>query len=196
MRRPTVPQAEKVDDMKSVQYALAALAGLLVLASGGVALAANATEINAGATSALAILYDKTPATRDLGRRAVGILIFPKIVKAGFMIGAQGGEGVLKEHGRPVAYYRSRGGSYGFQAGVQTYSYVMFLMTPGAVAYLNKNSGLEVGVGPSIVIGDEGAGRNMTTTTTKKDIYAYIFGQTGLMAGAGLQGVKITQIQK
>jgi lipid-binding SYLF domain-containing protein len=182
--------------MKSVRYALAALAALASLAGGGAALAASATEINAGATSALAILYNKTPATRDLGRRAVGILIFPKIVKAGFMIGAQGGEGVLKEHGQSVAYYRSRGGSYGFQAGVQTYSYILFLMTPGAVAYLDKNSGLEVGIGPSIAIGNEGIGKNTTTTTTKKDIYAYIFGQSGLMAGAGLQGVKITRIQK
>jgi lipid-binding SYLF domain-containing protein len=70
----------------------------------------------------------------------------------------------------------------------------MFLMTDGAVAYLNQSRGWEVGVGPSIVVVDEGMGRTLTTTTAKDDVYAFIFGQTGLMAGLGLQGSKITQI--
>jgi lipid-binding SYLF domain-containing protein len=72
----------------------------------------------------------------------------------------------------------------------------MFLMTPAAVAYLNQNHGWEVGVGPSIVVADQGMGKSLTTTTIRKDVYAFIFGQSGLMAGAGLQGVKIKQIDK
>jgi lipid-binding SYLF domain-containing protein len=182
--------------MKTTQLFALLLVGLLGLTGGGVARAASASEIDAGATAALAALYAKAPKARDLGDKAEAILIFPKIVKAGFMIGGQAGEGALRRHGRTIAYYRSLGGSYGFQAGVQTYSYAMFLMTPAAVAYLDQNHGLEVGVGPSIVVVDQGAGKNLTTTTTRKDVYAFIFGQSGLMAGAGLQGVKIKQIDK
>ena len=182
--------------MKTYQLAVAAMFAAVTVSEAGVAQAASASEINAGARAALSALYAKTPTARTLGREARGILIFPKIVKAGLMIGAQTGEGVLLEHGRPVAYYRSAGGSYGFQAGVQTYSYAMFLMTPAAVAYLNQNHGWEVGVGPSIVVADQGMGKSLTTTTIRKDVYAFIFGQSGLMAGAGLQGVKIKQIDK
>jgi lipid-binding SYLF domain-containing protein len=182
--------------MKTFQWVATACLAALLLANAGVARAASASEINGGAQAALSALYDRTPSARTLGAKSRAILIFPKIVKAGFMIGAQTGEGVLLKHGQPVAYYRSSGGSYGFQAGVQTYSYAMFLMTPAAVSYLDQNHGWEVGVGPSIVIADQGMGKNVTTTTTRKDVYAFIFGQTGLMAGAGLQGVKIKRIEK
>jgi lipid-binding SYLF domain-containing protein len=175
---------------------VAALLAAPALAGGTATWAASAQEINAGGSAALAALYAKSPEASSLRRRAQAILIFPKIVKAGFVFGAQGGEGVLEKQGQPVAYYRTVGGSYGLQAGVQTYSYALFLMTPSAVAYLDQNHGLEVGVGPSIVVVNSGAGKNITTTTTKKEIYAFIFGQSGLMAGVGLQGVKITRINK
>ena len=182
--------------MKRFQLAAAALIAVLTLFDAGVARAASASELDAGAHAALSALYAKAPAARALGEKARAILVFPKMVKAGFVIGGQKGEGVLLEHGRPIAYYRSAGGSYGLQAGVQTYSYAMFLMTPAAVAYLDQNHGMEVGVGPSVVVADQGMGKNLTTTTARKDVYAFIFGQSGLMAGAGLQGVKISRIQK
>jgi lipid-binding SYLF domain-containing protein len=72
----------------------------------------------------------------------------------------------------------------------------MFLMTPAAVEYLDKSGGWEVGVGPSIVVLDEGAARNLTTTTMQSDVYAFVFDQKGLMAGAGIQGSKITRINR
>ena len=182
--------------MKTLELVAVACLVAFSLADAGVAKAASASEINGGAQVALSSLYERNPGAQALGAKSRAILVFPKIVKAGFMIGGQTGEGVLLKHGRPVAYYRSSGGSYGFQAGVQTYSYAMFLMTPAAVAYLDQNHGWEVGVGPSVVIADQGMGKNVTTTTTRKDVYAFIFGQTGLMAGAGLQGVKIKRIDK
>jgi len=70
----------------------------------------------------------------------------------------------------------------------------MFFMTPNALAQLNKADGFEVGVGPTVVVVDEGKAKNLTTTTAKDDIYAFIFGQKGLMAGLGIQGNKITKI--
>ena len=60
--------------------------------------------------------------------------------------------------------------------------------------YLNNSGGWEVGVGPSIVVVDEGMARSLSTTTLQNDIYAFVFDQSGLMAGAGLQGSKITRV--
>jgi len=74
--------------------------------------------------------------------------------------------------------------------------YAMFLMTDAAVSYLDKSGGWEIGVGPSVVILDAGKARTLTTTTAKDDVYAFIWGQQGLMAGAGVQGSKITRIAK
>ena len=82
------------------------------------------------------------------------------------------------------------------QAGVQSFGYAMFLMTESAVEYLRTTSGFELGVGPSIVVVDAGMANTLSTSTLKSDIYAFTFGQTGLMAGLGLQGTKITKVKK
>jgi len=153
-----------------------------------------ADELDDDAAAALRSLYEGSPAARVLGEKAVGILVFPNIVKAGFLFGAQFGEGTLYEGGRKVANYRSVAASYGFQAGVQAFGYAMFFMTKAALEYLNKSGGWEVGVGPSIVVVDTGIARNLTTTTIQSDVYAFVFDQRGLMAGVGIQGSKITRV--
>ena len=111
------------------------------------------------------------------------------------MFGGQIGNGVLRQHGRTVGYYNTVAASYGFQAGLQSFGYVMFLMNDAAVANLHNTGGWEVGVGPSIVVLDSGMASTLTRTTLLSDVYAFVFNQTGLMAGVGLQGSKITEIQ-
>ena len=69
-------------------------------------------------------------------------------------------------------------------------------MNDAAIQYLDKSDGWEVGTGPSIVVMDKGAAGGISTTTTMSDVYAFIFSQTGLMGGLGLQGTKITKIKK
>jgi len=118
------------------------------------------------------------------------------MVKAGFMFGGQVGEGVLRKNGRVAGYYNSVAASYGFQAGVQKFGYALFFMTNAALDQLDSTHGFEVGVGPSLVVVDEGIGRSITSNTITSDVYAYIFDQKGLMAGAGIQGSKITRINK
>jgi lipid-binding SYLF domain-containing protein len=157
---------------------------------------ASATNLDADAAAALQALYDKTPAAQTLGKGAKGILVFPNIVKAGFLVGAQYGDGTLFRGGQKVANYNVVAASYGLQAGVQAFGYALFLMTDAAVAYLDKSDGWELGVGPSIVVVDEGFAKAHTTTTLQSDVYAFIFDQKGLMAGLGLQGSKITRINR
>jgi lipid-binding SYLF domain-containing protein len=117
-------------------------------------------------------------------------------VKAGFIVGGQYGEGVLLENGKLVAHYNSVAASYGLQAGVQAFGYALFLMSDKALGYLDKSDGWELGVGPTIVIVDAGKAKSLTTLTLKDDVYAFIFDQKGLMAGLGLQGSKITKLEK
>jgi lipid-binding SYLF domain-containing protein len=148
------------------------------------------------ASAALQSLYADTPKAQELGQRAKGILVFPYVVKAGFLVGAHHGEGALIENGKVTGYYGTTAVSYGLQAGAQTFGYAMFLMSDAAVQDLKTGSGFEVGVGPSVVVVDAGMARSMTTSTLQSDIYAFIFNQSGLMAGMGLQGSKITRLSR
>ena len=158
------------------------------------AVAADAVAIERDSKNALAKLYETTPAAKTLGKKAKAVLVFPSILKAGLIVGAQGGNGTLFVDGKTVAFYNISAASYGLQAGVQEFGYAMFLMTDAAREYIDKTGGWEIGVGPNIVVLDEGAAKSLTTTTLKDDVYAFIFSQKGIMAGIGIQGSKITKI--
>ncbi len=156
--------------------------------------ASSAAQLSAEAQASLQKLIAKVPAAKALAKDAKAVLVFPKVTKAGLGIGGQYGDGALLKGGKAVGYYNTAGASFGLQAGAQTFGYAMFFMNDNAVAQLGKNEGFEVGVGPSVVLMDEGMAKSTTTTTMKDDIYAFIFGQSGLMAGLGVQGNKITKI--
>ena len=172
------------------------LAATIVLMNAPHAVAASREQLDRRGIEALERLYATNPAARRLGEKARAVLVFPNIVKAGFLFGGQIGEGVLLKDGEPTAYYNSVAASYGLQAGVQTFGYALFFMNDAALAYLDKSAGFELGVGPSVVVVDAGLAKSITSTTIKQDIYAFVFSQKGLMAGIGVQGSKITRISK
>jgi lipid-binding SYLF domain-containing protein len=179
-----------------IQVTVLLLAALVALVSAPLALAASGQELQRDATRALQSLYANNTAARLLGEKAKAVLVFPSIVKAGFMFGGQVGDGVLMKEGRTAGYYNSLAASYGLQAGVQIFGYALFFMNDTALAYLDKSDGWELGVGPSIVVVDKGMGKSFTSTTITQDVYAFIFDQKGLMAGLGIQGSKISKISK
>ena len=160
------------------------------------AAAATKAELNRDGVRVLNTLLKQNKAARLLAEKARAILVFPSITKAGFMIGGQIGDGVLLKNKKPVAYYNTVAASYGFQAGAQQFGYALFFMNDKALEYLDQSGGFEVGAGPSIVVVDEGMGKSMTSTTVTQDVYAFIFSQKGLMGGMGLQGSKITKLDK
>jgi lipid-binding SYLF domain-containing protein len=160
------------------------------------AAAASAAELDRDAQKALGDLYAKSPSAKTMAEKAIGILVFPGIVKGGFIVGGQYGEGVLIRDGKTVGYYNTIAASYGLQAGLQKFGYALFFMTDSALKWIDKSEGWEIGVGPSIVVVDAGAAASMTSTTAQSDIYAFFFDQKGLMAGLGLQGTKITRLEK
>jgi len=157
-------------------------------------LAASAAEIDSNVDAALEKLYASSPAAQELAKVARGILVFPRVVKAGLIVGGQYGVGALRVGEQTDSYYNTVAASYGLQAGAQAFGYAMFFIKDGALDYLKKSSGWEVGVGPSIVVVDAGVARSLSTTTAKEDIYVFFFDQKGLMAGLGLQGAKISKI--
>ena len=166
----------------------------LTAAGGEAQAAARASAINADADAAFDRLYSAQPRARALGRLARGALMFPRIANAGFVVAARGGDGVLRMDGRPNTYYRLAAASVGLQAGVQTFSYVMFLFTANVVDYLARTDGWALGSGPTVVVADQGVMANIDTTTLSQDAYSITFGQAGLMAGINLEGSRISRI--
>ncbi len=165
------------------------------------AVAENRTALDNDVHAAIKQLLDSSPAARKLAETAKGALVFPSIRKAGFIVGIQYGEGALvrKKQGGGyyiASYYSISAASVGYQAGVQTFGYVMALMSDAAVQHAETSSGWELGVGPSLVIVDAGMAKTLTTETAKKDVYAFTFSQKGLMAGSGVQGSKITRLNR
>jgi len=191
---PGRPIAE--NPMMALGGVLGALAILGALAAPAPARGASAAELDRQATAALRTLQASNRTAALLSERAEAVLVFPRMVKAGFMFGGQIGEGVLRRRGKTVGYYNSVAASYGLQAGIQSFGYALFFMNAAALRQLDASGGFEIGVGPSVVVIDEGIARTITTSTLTSDVYALVFGQKGLMAGIGIQGSKITRVAK
>lgn len=154
----------------------------------------DARKIEANSRAALNQLYRTNPKALNLAKNAKAVLVFPSITKGGFVFGAAGGDGALYKRNKATGYYRTISASWGLQAGVQKYSYALFLMDDQAVAALNHSGGWDLGSNPNLVIVDKGASESLSTTTIKKGTYMIAFGHQGLMAGIDVQGTKITRL--
>jgi len=175
---------------------LAVVTTVSLTSIGSQAFAATADDLNKDAAQALQLLYANNPAAATIGKTARATLVFPSVVKAGLVFGGSYGEGVLTKGDTFVGYYNSVSASWGWQAGAQSYSYVVFLMTDNAVSYLDKSEGWEIGVGPTVVVLNEGTAKNLSSSTLKDDAYAFIFDQHGAMASLSIEGTKITPIKR
>jgi lipid-binding SYLF domain-containing protein len=158
--------------------------------------AATAADLDTSSNQVLESLYKTNPTAASIGQQAKAILIFPNIVKAGLVFGGAYGEGELKQGDTVDGYYNTVSASWGLQAGAQSYGYVVFLMNDKAVKYIHRTEGWEIGVGPTVVVVDAGAAKNFSTSTLKKDAYAFIFDQQGLMASVSIEGTKISRIKR
>lgn len=158
--------------------------------------AASADDLNKDAAMSLQTLYKTNPVAESISKKAKAILVFPKIIKAGLVFGGSYGEGVLLKGGQYTNYYNSVSASWGWQAGAESYGYVVFLMSDKAIKYLDTSKGWEIGVGPTVVVVNEGAAKNLSSSTMKDDAYAFIYDQQGLMASLSIEGTKISRIKR
>jgi lipid-binding SYLF domain-containing protein len=178
------------------QSALMAAAALALAGLAGTASAADAANLDKDSAQALQNLYKARPVAETISKTAKAILVFPKVVKAGLVFGGSYGEGVLLKGTKVTEYFNTVSASWGWQAGAESYAYVVFLMSDKAVDYLEKSKGWEFGVGPSVVVVNEGVGKNLSTSTLKDDAYAFITDQQGLMASLSIEGTKISRIKR
>ena len=176
--------------------AVAAVLAATSFMSSSAALAAEESMLEQDARAALKHLYSENAGAKALGAKAKGILVFPNVVKAGFVVGGSSGDGILLINNKRVAYYNTASVSVGLQAGAQSYGYVLFFMTDQVLKDFQASKNFQIGVGPSVVVIDSGAAKDITTLTAKADVYAMIFDHKGLMAGIGLQGANITKINR
>lgn len=172
-----------------------ALAWLALGASTAVQ-AASDEEINALSDQAIERLYTESSAAKQLGAKAAGMLIFPDITKGGFIVGGEYGEGVLRIDNRTVGYYQSASGSIGLQIGVSSRSLVIMFLAEEALEKFKNSSGWEAGVDADVTAIDIGATGAIDSTTLKKPVVAFNFGESGLMAGISVEGTKVTKLER
>lgn len=158
------------------------------------AMADPAAQLSVNGERALQNLEAVEPRSQLFASHAKAILVFPSVLKAGFIFGGETGNGVLLINGQADSYYNLTGGSWGLQIGGEDFGYALFFMTDASLDYLKRNHGFSAGTGPSIVVVNAGAGAEADTTTLTHDVYAFPFSEKGLMADLTLQGTKITRI--
>ena len=175
---------------------VAGAAGLAAAVTGPAAWADDeAAKLVRDSRRALDKLLSGDEDARRLNARARAVLVFPEITKAGFIVGAGNGDGVMFMGPNVVGFYSITAGSFGLQFGAEKYGLALFFMNAQAIDYLKRNKGFSVGAGPSVVAVNKGAAKRLSTTTGLQDIYAESFDQRGLMASLSVQGSKIAEIK-
>ena len=158
------------------------------------ALAETAAQIDAKADKVLELFKKKRGAAKFLSELQ-GYMVFPSVLKGGFFVGGEYGEGVLRIKGRSVQYYSIASGSVGFQMGAQKASYIIAFASQRALENFRRSNGWEAGVDGAITVVKWGAGKDIGSISFEKPIYAFVFNSKGLMGSLSLEGTKFTKIQ-
>ncbi len=156
---------------------------------------ARRREIDSGADATLARLYSNARGSKELAQRAQGILIFPRVLSGGLVVGGEYGDGVLRTGGRAAGYYRLVGGSLGWQAGAQSQAVVLMFLTQDALDRFRKSKGWTAGVDASVAVANVGASGDIDTNTAKQSIVGFALTNAGLYAGLKIDGSKIAPLE-
>ncbi|MFO7595309.1 MAG: YSC84-related protein [Desulfocurvibacter africanus] len=167
---------------------------LTILPNAG--LAATAAELDKSAKEALQRFQAEVPGAKELLKRSAGELVFPKVYKAGFIVGGETGEGVLRAGNKTLDYYNISAASYGLQIGAQSMTLIMLFLEQTALDKFRAGSGWEVGNDLSVAVVDQGQAKSLSTATFDKPVVAFVLDEKGLMANMALEGTKFTKIKK
>jgi len=154
----------------------------------------GAEEIDARVDATLEFLFSNFQGTRELGDKAVGMLVMPLVTEAGLGFGGSFGRGALRVGGVSVDYYSQTQASFGFQIGAQQYAHVLFFMTDEALQDFRTSPGWVAGADIKYAISTQGDRFSADTVTATTPVVAAIFGQAGLLIGATLEGTKYSRI--
>jgi lipid-binding SYLF domain-containing protein len=180
---------------------LSVLAVFLVLACGCTTTGPSSGDpdtrrrsIDAEVDNALARLYGQVEGSEQLVGRARGVLVFPSVMEAGFIVGASRGQGALRIGGKTKSYHATTSGSFGLQAGAQSTAVFLLFMTDDALRQFQNSSGWTVGADASVTLLSVGASAQVTTATAQQPVIGYVLSNRGLMAGISLDGARITRL--
>ncbi len=176
---------------------IAFTAALMVMGLGVLpasAFAADAKAIDSDADVTLKDFAEKITGSDEFLKTAKGVLVFPAIYKAGFIFGAEYGDGALRINGKTVEYYNTAAASFGFQIGAEKTALILMFMKDAALEKFRKSAGFELGVDASATLVTVGAKGSLDTTKLAEPILAFVLNQRGLMAGVTLEGAKFTKL--
>jgi lipid-binding SYLF domain-containing protein len=156
--------------------------------------AAARIEIDEGVNSTLSRLYAQAGGTRELVAKADGVLVFPRVLAAGLVVGGEYGRGALRSRGQPLGYYRLMSLSVGFQAGAQSKAIIILFMTRDALDKFRASKGWTVGADASVAALRLGANGQIDTATATGPVQVIVMTNAGLMANLNLEGTKITPV--
>jgi lipid-binding SYLF domain-containing protein len=180
--------------MRKGKLLLAGVVGTLLIS--GVALASSADKIDREVVNTISVFKDEVNGSEVFLSQAAGYLVFPKVYKAGFVFGAETGEGALIVAGKTIDYYRTSAGSWGLQAGAQARSVVIAFMTEDSLSKFRNSTGWKVGVDGSIALVDVGVGKTIDTKNIRDPVVGFIFGSKGLMYNLTFEGSKFSKLDK
>jgi len=177
------------------QFNLLALIASSMMILSSYTMAEPAEVINAKANAALVQFNKEVKGGEEFLSRVKGYIVFPSVVKGGFIVGGEYGEGVLRVNGESQKYYNIASGSVGFQMGLQKTSYIIAFASETALNNFMKSDGWEAGVDGSLTVAKWGVGKDIGSISFEKPIYAFVFGAKGLMYNLTLEGTKFTEIK-
>lgn len=156
--------------------------------------ASRRKALDASADSAISRLYAQHAGSRELLNSAKGVLVFPSVVSAGFIVGGASGQGVLRRGGKTTGYYRMTEGSIGLLAGAQSQAIFILFMTDGALQRFETSSGWTAGIDGSVAMMTVGANAQVTTQTSQQEIIGFVMTNSGLMGSVSVNGARITRL--
>lgn len=172
------------------------LVGLILLFSANMAYSKTAKEIDVSVEVTLERFNKEVPGAESFVKKAKGVLVFPSVIKVGFGIGGEYGEGALRIGGKTVDYYSTMAASIGFQLGAQAKSIVLLFTKESALRQFRRSDGWKAGVDGSVALISLGMGDSLDTNNVKDPIVAFVFGQKGLMYNLTLEGSKFSKLER
>ncbi|MBN3786242.1 YSC84-related protein [Burkholderia sp. Ac-20353] len=159
--------------------------------------AANASKresIDASVNATLSRLYSTVPGSRELVSKSRGVLVFPSVLQAGFIVGGQTGNGALRVGGATVGYYNTSSLSVGLQAGAQSKAIVFLFMTQDSLDTFRKSEGWSAGADASVAVVKVGANGAVDTTTATAPVEVLVLTNAGLMGDLSVNGTKVSKL--
>jgi lipid-binding SYLF domain-containing protein len=151
-------------------------------------------SINSNVDQALSRLYVAAPGSRELVAKARGVLVFPSVLAAGFVVGGQYGEGALRVGGQTTGYYSTTSASIGLQIGAQSKAIVFLFMTQDALDKFRATKGWSAGGDASVAILQVGANGAVDSNSIRSPVEAFVLTNGGLMANLTLEGTKVNRL--